>query len=119
MLDKDTRTIAARIEVANADGRLKPEMFASFRIVLGEPGANPALIDSLAEPGLWLVGHSMGGRIAFEMWAQAPQRIERLALLDTSYHPLPEGEDGERERAGDRAAAAHPRSARSRQAAHP
>ena len=28
MLDKDTRTIAARIEVANADGRLKPEMFA-------------------------------------------------------------------------------------------
>lgn len=29
MLDKDTRTIAARIEVPNADGRLKPEMFAT------------------------------------------------------------------------------------------
>jgi cobalt-zinc-cadmium efflux system membrane fusion protein len=28
-LDKDTRTVAARIEVANADGRLKPEMFAT------------------------------------------------------------------------------------------
>lgn len=54
-----------------------------------------------APPGpLAVAGHSMGGRIAFEMWAQAPQRIERLALLDTSYHPLPEGEDGERERAG-------------------
>lgn len=52
-------------------------------------------------PGpLAVAGHSMGGRIAFEMWAQAPQRIERLALLDTSYHPLPEGAEGERERSG-------------------
>jgi cobalt-zinc-cadmium efflux system membrane fusion protein len=31
-LDKDTRTAAARIEVANADGRLKPEMFATATI---------------------------------------------------------------------------------------
>ncbi len=31
-LDRDTRTVAARIEVANADGRLKPEMFASATI---------------------------------------------------------------------------------------
>lgn len=54
-----------------------------------------------APPGpLAVAGHSMGGRIAFEMWAQQPQRIERLALLDTSYHPLPAGEEGERERAG-------------------
>jgi membrane fusion protein, heavy metal efflux system len=35
MLDKDTRTIAARIEVANADGRLKPEMFATATIEAG------------------------------------------------------------------------------------
>lgn len=49
---------------------------------------------------LAVAGHSMGGRIAFEMVAQAPQRIERLALLDTSTHPLPPGEEGERERAG-------------------
>lgn len=28
-LDKDTRTVAARIEVPNQDGRLKPEMFAT------------------------------------------------------------------------------------------
>ena len=54
-----------------------------------------------APPGpLAVAGHSMGGRIAFEMFAQAPARIERLALLDTSYHPLPPGEEGERERAG-------------------
>lgn len=31
-LDKDTRTVAARIEVGNADGRLKPEMFATATI---------------------------------------------------------------------------------------
>jgi cobalt-zinc-cadmium efflux system membrane fusion protein len=31
-LDKDTRTVAARIAVANADGRLKPEMFATATI---------------------------------------------------------------------------------------
>lgn len=36
-LDKETRTVAARIEVANADGRLKPEMFATATIeALGE-----------------------------------------------------------------------------------
>jgi pimeloyl-ACP methyl ester carboxylesterase len=31
-----------------------------------------------------LCGLSMGGSIAFEMMRQAPDRIERLALLDTS-----------------------------------
>lgn len=34
-----------------------------------------------------LVGFSMGGYVAFEVYRQAPQRIERLALLDTSPHP--------------------------------
>ena len=54
-----------------------------------------------APPGpLSVAGHSMGGRVAFEMWRQAPERIERLALLDTSYHPLAEGEAGETEKAG-------------------
>jgi membrane fusion protein, heavy metal efflux system len=32
MLDKETRTIKGRVEVGNADGRLKPEMFASAAI---------------------------------------------------------------------------------------
>ena len=35
LLDKDSRTIPARIEVANKDGRLKPEMFASATIETG------------------------------------------------------------------------------------
>jgi pimeloyl-ACP methyl ester carboxylesterase len=54
-----------------------------------------------APPGrLRVAGHSMGGRVAFEMWRQAPERIERLALLDTSYHPLGEGAAGAAESAG-------------------
>lgn len=38
-----------------------------------------------AAPGSWSVaGLSMGGIVALEMWRQAPERITRLALLDTN-----------------------------------
>ncbi len=47
-----------------------------------------------------LAGHSMGGRVAMEVMRLAPQRVERLALMDTGTHPLPAGEAGTRERAG-------------------
>jgi pimeloyl-ACP methyl ester carboxylesterase len=47
-----------------------------------------------------VAGHSMGGRIAMEMFRQAPERITHLCLMDTRYHPLPSGEPGEKERAG-------------------
>ncbi len=47
-----------------------------------------------------LAGHSMGGRVALEVMRLAPQRVERLALLDTGTHPLPAGEAGEKEKAG-------------------
>ncbi len=40
-----------------------------------------------APPRFALAGLSMGGYIAFEMWRQAPARIERLALLDTTARP--------------------------------
>lgn len=50
--------------------------------------------DCLARhPGpLRLAGHSMGGRVAMEIARLAPERVERLALLDTGIHPLGEGE---------------------------
>jgi pimeloyl-ACP methyl ester carboxylesterase len=53
-----------------------------------------------APPKFALAGHSMGGRVAFEVFRQAPDRVERLAILDTKYQPLPAGELGEDERAG-------------------
>lgn len=45
-----------------------------------------------------LAGHSMGGRVAFEVMRLAPQRVERVALLDTSYPALAQGSEGELER---------------------
>jgi hypothetical protein len=47
-----------------------------------------------------VAGHSMGGRVALEIMRLAPQRVQRLALLDTGTHPLPAGEAGTKERAG-------------------
>ncbi|MBQ0942024.1 alpha/beta fold hydrolase [Ideonella sp. 4Y16] len=49
---------------------------------------------------LAVVGHSMGGRVAMQLWRQAPQRVRGLALMDTAWHPLPTGEAGAAERAG-------------------
>ncbi len=46
-----------------------------------------------AHPGqLRVAGHSMGARVALEMARLAPDRIERLALMDTGIHPLKDGE---------------------------
>ena len=45
---------------------------------------------------LAVAGHSMGARVAFEMWRLAPQRIERLALLSTGFHGPRPGEAARR-----------------------
>jgi len=47
-----------------------------------------------------LAGHSMGGRVALEVFRLAPERVLGLALLDTGYKALPAGVAGESERAG-------------------
>lgn len=44
-----------------------------------------------------LAGHSMGGRVALEVFRQAPDRVERLALLSTGVHPVLEGEADKRQ----------------------
>jgi pimeloyl-ACP methyl ester carboxylesterase len=44
-----------------------------------------------------LAGHSFGGRIALEVLRLAPERVQRLALLDTGYQPLAAGANGETE----------------------
>jgi pimeloyl-ACP methyl ester carboxylesterase len=46
---------------------------------------------SLAPPQFALVGLSMGGYVAFEILRQAPNRVAKLVLLDTTARPdLPE-----------------------------
>lgn len=44
-----------------------------------------------------LAGHSMGGRVALEVVRLAPQRVLRLALLDTGYQARATGSAGEEE----------------------
>jgi pimeloyl-ACP methyl ester carboxylesterase len=47
-----------------------------------------ASILAAAPPRFALAGLSLGGYIAFEIMRQAPQRVSRLALLDTSAKPF-------------------------------
>ncbi|BBD97063.1 alpha/beta hydrolase [Sphingobium amiense] len=39
-----------------------------------------------------LIGHSMGARVALEIVRRAPERVERLALVDTGIHTVRAGE---------------------------
>src|SRR5947207_3780086 len=62
-------------------------------------GAMAERVLATAPASFALAGHSMGGRVALEIMRRAPQRVERLALLDTGWRPLPAGVGGENERA--------------------
>lgn len=71
-------------QVAIADHRRDDDMAAIAARIL-----------AAAPPRFALAGLSMGGYIAFAMLRQAPERIARLALLDTSARPdLPEQKAG-------------------------
>jgi pimeloyl-ACP methyl ester carboxylesterase len=48
-----------------------------------------------------LLGHSMGARVALEIWRAAPERVERLALADTGVHSVEPGEAEKRYRLRD------------------
>ncbi len=60
--------------------------------------AMAASVLAAAPPIFALAGLSMGGYVCFEMLRQAPERIARLALLDTTPYP-----DTEERKAGRRA----------------
>jgi len=45
-----------------------------------------------------LAGHSMGGRVAFEVYRRAPQRVTRLAVMNTGTAPLAAGKTGAAEK---------------------
>jgi pimeloyl-ACP methyl ester carboxylesterase len=47
-----------------------------------------------------VAGHSMGGRVVFEILRRAPQRVAAAALMDTAYAPLKPGKEGTQEIAG-------------------
>jgi pimeloyl-ACP methyl ester carboxylesterase len=43
-----------------------------------------------------VVGHSMGGRVAFELMHLVPGRIEKFAVLSVGVHPVQQGEPARR-----------------------
>lgn len=57
-------------------------------------------LDAVPAGGFAVAGHSMGGRVALEIARQMPERVERMALLDTGTHSLASGAAGEREVGG-------------------
>ena len=67
------RLVARRVAISVADHTRNDTMSGIARAILAK-----------APNRFALCGLSMGGSIAFEMMRQAPDRIERLALLGTS-----------------------------------
>jgi pimeloyl-ACP methyl ester carboxylesterase len=69
--------------------------------------AGYAMLDSLpamaahvlktAPSAFALAGHSMGGRVALEVFRLAPERVTRIALFDTGCEGLPAGEPAKAE----------------------
>ena len=61
----------------------------------------PAMAEAALRTGperFAVAGHSMGGRVALEICRLAPERVARIALLNTGYLPLAHGEAGDEER---------------------
>lgn len=63
-------------------------------------GAMADIVLNEAPEQFAMAGHSMGGRVALEVMRRAPERVMRLALLDTGHMALAPGEAGEKEVAG-------------------
>jgi pimeloyl-ACP methyl ester carboxylesterase len=59
--------------------------------------AMAAAVFRLAPERFSIAGHSMGGRVALEVYRLAPHRVERIALLNTGSLARPTGEAGEEE----------------------
>lgn len=55
-----------------------------------------AITLDLVDGPIAVAAHSMGARVALEMWREAPERITRLALLDFWVGPVADGEHAKR-----------------------
>ena len=67
---------------------------------LTEANAIDAMVDLVladAPPRFSIAGHSMGARVALRLIERVPDRVDRLALLDTGVHPAATDEAGKRQ----------------------
>ena len=55
-----------------------------------------AAADEAGADQLDVFGHSMGGRVALELYKLAPERVRRLALVSTGMHPVGPNEPAKR-----------------------
>ena len=85
---------------------LQPLLPAELRTQIADHVDSDSLVDMAqrllknAPPLFDMAGHSMGGRVALEVYRLAPERVRRIALMNTGYLPLAVGEAGAKERAG-------------------
>ena len=86
----DARTFAAQT-AAFADSRA----IQGYGLADSLPAMAQIVLDQ-APDAFDLFGHSMGGRVALEVYRLAPQRVRRLALSSTGIHPLGHDEPAKR-----------------------
>lgn len=60
---------------------------------------------SMAPERFSVIGHSMGGRVAWELMELAGNRIDRIAVMDTGIHPVSKEEPDKRQVLLDKAQA--------------
>jgi membrane fusion protein, heavy metal efflux system len=92
VMDKETRTVQARVEVANPGGRLKPEMFATAAIQTGAKGKalllpEEAVVLMRGQPTAFVearggfearpvqMGEKLRGRVAIRAGLEAGERV--------------------------------------------
>src|SRR5262245_15520472 len=66
----------------------------------GSADSFTAMADTILEAGperFALAGHSMGGRVAFQIFRRAPERVAGIALMDTACTPRHAGSAGQDE----------------------
>ncbi len=76
----------ARLFRAQTDTLSYPAVHADTTSADNFPEMAAAVL-AAAPPRFALVGLSMGGILAFEIWRQASERVTHMALMDTNPHP--------------------------------
>jgi len=86
VFETQMRALATQFDVRVADFRGHDSINSMAESVL-----------AIAPPRFALAGHSMGGRVALAVMRIAPERVERLALLDTGAGPASDSEPRQRQ----------------------
>jgi pimeloyl-ACP methyl ester carboxylesterase len=84
---------AHQLRVLGEDYAVRVPDFRAFDSI----GAMADAVMAEAPDRFSVAGHSLGARVALEVISRAPERVRRLALLDTGTHPVQPGEPERRQ----------------------